>query len=149
MAKKVPAPVPQSGVLPYRSTPDGLQVLLVTSRTTGDWIPPKGHIEPFMSPQDSAAKEAWEEAGVFGDVLEATPFPWEYSKKSLRFRVDLYPMRVSEVHSIWPEHLTRKRKWMGIAKAIDKVNDPRLKLYLRSFAELVANEETTEVEATA
>jgi len=42
--------------------------LLITSHRRQDWGIPKGGISKAMSPPDSAAKEAWEEAGLVGQV---------------------------------------------------------------------------------
>lgn len=138
MAKKVPAPARrQSGVLPYRSHSKGIQVLLITSRSTGAWIVPKGKVEPHLSPRDSALKEAWEEAGIHGEVHPKPVFAWEYRKGDTHVPIDLFPMRVSSTASIWPEYLDRKRKWMSLDKAIEKVADPSLKGLLRSLPKVI------------
>jgi 8-oxo-dGTP pyrophosphatase MutT (NUDIX family) len=55
-------------VIPYRIRDGKIEVMLITSSTRKRWIIPKGMIEPDMTPQDSAAKEAWEEAGIIGQV---------------------------------------------------------------------------------
>ena len=38
--------IPQSAVIPYRWQGERLRVLLITSRRSGDWIVPKGLLEP-------------------------------------------------------------------------------------------------------
>ena len=59
--------IEQYGVLPYRVEASGeLRILLVTSRETGRWIIPKGNPAPGLSPPQSAAREAHEEAGLEG-----------------------------------------------------------------------------------
>ena len=58
----------QSGVVPYRWLEGRLEVLLITSLRRGRWIIPKGIVEPDMTPAESAAMEAFEEAGVKGRV---------------------------------------------------------------------------------
>jgi 8-oxo-dGTP pyrophosphatase MutT (NUDIX family) len=59
----------QYGVLPYRlrggSRP---QFMLVTSRETRRWVIPKGWPKKGKSPQYSAAREPFEEAGVVNDL---------------------------------------------------------------------------------
>ncbi|MCC5876080.1 MAG: NUDIX hydrolase [Candidatus Sumerlaeia bacterium] len=141
MAKKVPAPARrQSGVLPYRSHSKGIQVLLITSRSTGAWIVPKGNVEPYLSPRDSAMKEAWEEAGIQGEIHpKPTVLTWEYRKGDSHVAIDLFPMRVKETASIWPEFLDRKRKWMSLSKAIEKVEDPSLKGLLRTLPKMISS----------
>ncbi len=59
----------QYGALPYRFTPDAaLEVLLVTTRQTRRWIIPKGWPIKGLRPPKSAAREAFEEAGVHGKI---------------------------------------------------------------------------------
>jgi 8-oxo-dGTP pyrophosphatase MutT (NUDIX family) len=54
----------QYGVLPYRFSQDALEILLVTTRGTRRWIVPKGWPIKGLRPAKSAAREAFEEAGV-------------------------------------------------------------------------------------
>jgi 8-oxo-dGTP pyrophosphatase MutT (NUDIX family) len=59
----------QYGVLPYRFTEtNSLEVLLVTTRQTRRWIVPKGWPIKGLKPPRSAAREAYEEAGIRGTV---------------------------------------------------------------------------------
>ena len=54
----------QSAVIPIFDD----KIVLITSRRKKRWIIPKGVIELGLAPEDSAAKEALEEAGVVGSV---------------------------------------------------------------------------------
>src|SRR5690349_4267028 len=56
----------QAGMIPYRRTDTGLEILLITSKRRGNWIVPKGIIDPGETAIQSACKEAYEEAGVKG-----------------------------------------------------------------------------------
>src|ERR1700686_822177 len=59
----------QYGALPYQETKAaGLEILLVTTRQKKRWIIPKGWPIKGMSRCESAAREAYEEAGVRGIV---------------------------------------------------------------------------------
>jgi 8-oxo-dGTP pyrophosphatase MutT (NUDIX family) len=59
----------QYGALPYRFNQDAaLEVLLVTTRGTRRWIIPKGWPIKALRPAKSAAREAFEEAGVTGRI---------------------------------------------------------------------------------
>jgi 8-oxo-dGTP pyrophosphatase MutT (NUDIX family) len=54
----------QAAAIPYRRDASGtLQVLLVTSKTRGRWVLPKGKVKRGMHPHRAAAMEAFEEAG--------------------------------------------------------------------------------------
>jgi len=68
MAKKHVWLFRQSAVVPFRTKDGVTEVVLVTSSSNKNWVIPKGRIEKLMSPEKSAAKEAFEEAGVLGDV---------------------------------------------------------------------------------
>ena len=57
----------QYGALPYRFTHDAeLEILLLTTRQSKRWIIPKGWPIKGLRPAKSAAREAFEEAGVRG-----------------------------------------------------------------------------------
>jgi predicted NUDIX family NTP pyrophosphohydrolase len=58
----------QAGVIAYRAVHGQVQVQLITSRDTGRWIIPKGNISVSVSPSRAAETEAYEEAGVKGEV---------------------------------------------------------------------------------
>jgi 8-oxo-dGTP pyrophosphatase MutT (NUDIX family) len=52
----------------YRLTGESVEFLLVNTNGGGKWTFPKGAPEPLMSHSQAAAKEAFEEAGVRGDI---------------------------------------------------------------------------------
>ncbi len=61
----------QYGALPYRLRGGARpQFMLITSRETSRWVIPKGWPKKGKSPQYSAAREAFEEAGVVGAVAK-------------------------------------------------------------------------------
>jgi len=71
---------PQSGILPYRYTKNKLEILLITSLRKKNWIIPKGLIEQGMTPQESALKEAFEEAGIEGRITGSVIGHYSYEK---------------------------------------------------------------------
>src|SRR5271156_4832943 len=59
----------QYAALPYRvSARARTEIMLITSRETRRWIIPKGWPQKGRAPHRSAAREAFEEAGVVGKV---------------------------------------------------------------------------------
>src|ERR1700761_881770 len=70
----------QSGIIPYRLELDGLRVLLITSRKTGRWVIPKGNIGKGHNAREAAEREAYEEAGVRGDVEKVPLGSYTYGK---------------------------------------------------------------------
>jgi 8-oxo-dGTP pyrophosphatase MutT (NUDIX family) len=121
------APKQQVAALPYRRRPDGsIEVLLVTTRGTGQWMVPKGWPMPGKSWPEAAAQEAWEEAGVRGapSGRELGRFPHEKSNwltGSLDCIVAVFPLAVSEELASWPERGERTRSWFGLDEAATKV----------------------------
>ncbi len=122
--------VEQSGVIPYRIMDGKIEVMLITSSGSKRWVIPKGLIEPNMTPEDSAAKEAWEEAGVLGLVFPNLMGTYEYYKSGCTWQVDVFLLQVETVLDNWPEAYKRKRQWVSIPKAIKRVDEPELKLIL-------------------
>jgi adenylate cyclase len=102
----------QSGVIPFRRKDGGYEVLLITTRRSGNWILPKGIIEPDLTPSDSAIKEAFEEAGVSGVIAADIHGTYAYDKWNGRCDVTLYPLEVTVEHANWPEGDVRERKWV-------------------------------------
>lgn len=129
--------VPQSAVVAYRTVSNRPEVLLVTSRTRGRWVLPKGMITAGMTPAESAVKEAWEEAGVVGTVSGGCLGVYRYIKTRRcgvrSCAVKVYAMKVTAVLPTWPEQRMRKRRWMGIDEAICRVMDRDLKRLLIMF----------------
>ena len=64
--------VEQAGAVVYRRDDSGVRILLVRARRNPeDWIFPKGHVEAGESADETAVREAEEEAGVTGRVTPA------------------------------------------------------------------------------
>ena len=123
----------QSAVIPYRIKNGKIEVLLITSSTGKRWVIPKGMIEPFMTPQASAAKEAWEEAGIVGQVLPTLVGTYEYQKWGGTCRVEVFLMQVETVLEVWPEASVRKRQWVSVKQAVKRVEEAELKRIFMTF----------------
>jgi phosphohistidine phosphatase len=122
----------QSAVIPYRIVEGKIQVLMITSRRKKRWIIPKGIIEPDLSAADSAAKEAFEEAGLDGQVYTSPIGTYEYEKWGNICRVQVFTMRVEKVWDEWEENF-RDREWISLDTAIKRVQETRLKQILRDL----------------
>ena len=130
----------QSGVVPYRWKDHDLEVLIVTSRSGKRWVVPKGIVEPGMSPAASAAKEAREEAGIDGEVGETSLGSYRYRKWGGTCDVDVYPLRVRDELTEWPERSMRRRRWLPVRKAARKVDQKKLRKIIADLPELVGLE---------
>lgn len=129
----------QFGALCWRMHGGKPEVLLITSRDTGRWIIPKGWPIDGLAPEAAAAKEAWEEAGVTGEISASSVGLYRYSKaltsvRSVPCLVAVYPLRVGKLAKRYPEVGQRRRKWFPVEKAAKKVDEPELREILAAFS---------------
>jgi len=59
-----------------------------------------------------------------------------------KFKVAVYPMKVTDIETDWPEKKKRKRQWMDFETAADSVNERALKTLLNEFGAML-NEVST------
>jgi 8-oxo-dGTP pyrophosphatase MutT (NUDIX family) len=128
----------QYAALPWRQA-SGLEILLITSRETRRWVIPKGWPIPGKSAAESAAQEAYEEAGIRGQMAAQAMGHYFYSKRQRggakkRFRVEVFAMEVTEVLGEWPEAHERARQWLSPEEAVALVEEPELAALIRTFA---------------
>jgi 8-oxo-dGTP pyrophosphatase MutT (NUDIX family) len=132
-------PKTQYAALPWRTTAEGaVEVLMITSRESGRWVIPKGWPIKRFGPHQSAAQEAFEEAGVKGAVKDRALGVYHYDKRlrsgrAQHVRVFVFPLEVKEVVDDWPEKSQRERVWMAPADAGGRVHEPELAQLLKSF----------------
>lgn len=132
MSRKSSKVFKQSGVIPYRVRNGELEVLLITNRRCQHWVIPKGGISKAMTPPDSAAKEAWEEAGVIGQVDTNKLGTYKYHKRGDTYLVEVFLLPVETVLKDWPEASFRKRRWLRVTKAVKRVEVAKLKRILKT-----------------
>lgn len=129
----------QYAALPFRQTAAGPQILLVTSRETRRWIIPKGWAKKALDPQDMAALEAFEEAGVRGKVKKKPLGEYRYDKRLddgsvVTCDVTVFALEVSEELQDWPEKAQRERRWLSPAESVSQISEPGLVPILQRLA---------------
>jgi 8-oxo-dGTP pyrophosphatase MutT (NUDIX family) len=129
----------QSAALPWRLAPGGLEILLVTSRDTRRWVLPKGWPIKGLKSAQTAAREAFEEAGVEGDVARKKVGVFHYDKRLIsgrvqHVRVAVYALKVAIEREVWPEAVQREKLWTSPAEAAALVQEPELAALLRQFS---------------
>jgi 8-oxo-dGTP pyrophosphatase MutT (NUDIX family) len=129
----------QYGALCWRDEGLGVEVLLITSRDTGRWVIPKGWPIPGLAPEAAAAQEAWEEAGVAGDVSPLCLGRFGYSKcvsltMTVPCAVVVFGLSVTDIGKRFPEAKERQRQWFPKAEAAALVAEPDLALIIAGFA---------------
>jgi 8-oxo-dGTP pyrophosphatase MutT (NUDIX family) len=131
--------IKQSGVIPYRVNNGTIEILLITTRDRQDWVIPKGGICDGMSPQASAAKEAWEEAGVIGQVDVNQVGTYKYRKRGRVYRVQMYLLPVFLLSESYPEANYRQRQWVDVTTAVEVVKTTSLKRILKGFHQITSS----------
>ncbi|KAA0221493.1 NUDIX hydrolase [bacterium] len=129
----------QSGVVPYRIAGNEVEVLLITSRRRKRWIIPKGIVEPDLSPAESAAKEALEEAGVTGILHPDEIGEYAYEKWGGVCHVKVFLLQVTQVLDSWEESFLRDRRWLSLPDAIELIEERDLQNILRSISRIIFN----------
>jgi 8-oxo-dGTP pyrophosphatase MutT (NUDIX family) len=122
----------------YRNTSEGIEFLLVRTRA-GRWTFPKGRVESDPSRAAAAAREAFEEAGVFGRVEERALGSYRHSKlDNFHFDEHSVDAHLCEVVSLVPpEETHRDPTWFDPEKAKRKLNEGRKPKYASELANLV------------
>jgi len=120
---------PQAGAIPYTIVKGTPVFLLITSRGTGRWIFPKGALIEGYELWQVAAREAFEEAGVEGEVETAPIGRYRGLKGSIRtapIEVQMFPLRVARQLDDWPEKERRHRHWVMLPEARRLLSEPEL-----------------------
>ncbi|KAI5815680.1 NUDIX hydrolase domain-like protein [Pyronema omphalodes] len=101
---------------------DRRKVLVVESTNRiNHWVLPKGGYETDEArPEDAAAREAWEEAGITGRVtrnLGEIRDPRTSTKSQQRSLYYFFEFHVEREEDKWPEMHKRKRRWLTYEEA--------------------------------
>lgn len=114
-----------------------IEILLITSRDTGRWVIPKGWPIPGLQPWETAAQEAWEEAGVQGIPSKDCAGFYNYEKickRSVRHCVvAVFPVKVRKLAKNFREKGQRELRWFRPKQAARLVAEPELAQILRKW----------------
>lgn len=128
----------QLAALCHRDTPNGVEVLLVTS-SNGRWILPKGWPIDGMSAAEAASVEAWEEGGVKEAQFDEQAITTLQTQKTydsgltIPTETHVYDLTVTKVANDYPEADKRDRIWVSPARAAELVDDPALRDLLAQY----------------
>src|SRR5580692_3159131 len=117
----------------------------IDSRRWRRWIVPKGWPIKRLTPSKSAAREAFEEAGVRGKIGARAIGAFRYKKTTAEkngadpdYEVKVFPLLVRRQSATWPEHGQRVVQWVDPEKAISLIREPELKTIVAKFAKRAA-----------
>lgn len=133
-------PIRQVAAIPYRiSEEGGIEVLLVTSRTTRRFIVPKGWPMKRKKGRATAAEEAREEAGVSGTTSKQPFGAYSYwkrlSESFVKIDVKAYLLAVETIQDDWQESTRRRRAWLRPAEAAALIDEPELAALVLSLSD--------------
>lgn len=126
----------QAGALAWQEAEGERKFWIVTSRRTRRWVLPKGSVDPGMTPAEAAAQEAFEEAGLHGQVSLAPigsytipkirpPLIWSVN-------VAIFPIAVTQVDEDWLESGERERRLVSLGEAEGLIEEQEILRLLRA-----------------
>ena len=102
------------------STVSTLRSRSSVGRTAGGTVP-TGSLDRGESGREAAVREAEEEAGLLGELTREPIGRYCYSKQNERYQVDVYVLRVTIVLESWREAAHRRRRWMAVDEAMERL----------------------------
>jgi 8-oxo-dGTP pyrophosphatase MutT (NUDIX family) len=117
--------IQQSGAVPIQFQNDEPMFLVINNLNRTRWLVPKGIIEDGQTSAGTAAKEAMEEAGITGEILEPALGVYTYSKWDDVCSVDLFILFVKKIYETWEEDNFRERHWINWKEFL-KIVDERI-----------------------
>ncbi|XP_043692641.1 nudix hydrolase 16, mitochondrial-like isoform X2 [Telopea speciosissima] len=103
-----------------------VEVLMINSTSGPGLLFPKGGWENDETVEEAAVREAFEEAGVRGELMDllgnyhfrSKTLQDEFSPEGL-CKAAMFALLVKEELKFWPEQSTRQRKWLVIPEAVE------------------------------
>ena len=135
----------RGGALPYRhNQAQQLEFLLIRRTDQSVWSLPKGHPSADLPLHRTAVIEAFEEAGVEGEVDEIPLGSFLYRKTNGSLlghkvvEVVTFPLRVTRELQSWPEVDMRLRQWTSLEQAESSVAPGQLPELLRKLDRMLS-----------
>jgi 8-oxo-dGTP pyrophosphatase MutT (NUDIX family) len=132
---------PQVAAVCYRANGSSVEFLLVNT-SSGKWTFPKGRVEIALSASESAAAEAWEEAGARG-AIEGESFGVYMDTKRLQggsepvreITIAAYLMEVRS--AVVPQESGRNPSWFTPQEAKRRLSESRPEKYSNTIHKIV------------
>ena len=135
--------------IPYRlNSADAPKFCMITSNKKQDWIFPKGTVDSGETPEQTALREAFEEAGLHGELDPDPLGNFTRQKWGLDVNTDVYLMQVTQVDETWGESHKRQRCWGSSEKTLRKIGKPYLVPYLQKAIERIERQCSVSLQAS-
>ncbi|KAK7334668.1 hypothetical protein VNO80_26429 [Phaseolus coccineus] len=117
-----------------------VEVLMINSTGGPGLLFPKGGWENDETVEEAAVREAIEEAGVRGDLMDFLGY-YEFRSKTLQdecspeglCKAAMFALFVKEELESWPEQSTRKRSWLAVSEALGSCRHAWMRDALQCF----------------
>ncbi len=125
-----------------------LEILLVTTRRSKRWMIPKGWPIKGLKAAKSAAREAYEEAGVRGIARAKSIGFFMYDKRLdedgiiVPCEVKVFPLLVKRQDKTWPESHQRQSRWFTPVAALSQIKEESLKVLISSLVKRLTKSAT-------
>ncbi|OAY53371.1 nudix hydrolase 16, mitochondrial isoform X1 [Manihot esculenta] len=118
-----------------------VEVLMINSTSGPGLLFPKGGWENDETVEEAAAREAIEEAGVRGDLMDFIG-NYHFKSKTLQdeccpeglCKASMFALFVKEELQSWPEQSTRTRSWLTISQAVENCRHKWMEEALKQFS---------------
>ena len=137
MSSSSKEPIAQACAVPFRLRNGRIEFCLITSSRKRRWGFPKGIIDPGETHEETALKEAEEEAGLHGQIVGEPLGIYTYEKWNSDLVVTVVLMRVRRTLNDWPERSLRQRQWVQLDTARLHLAHPRQKELLEVAVERI------------
>ena len=104
--------------VPWQVHKGELQLVLITSRTRGRWILPKGKLDEGVTPSRMAEIECWEEAGVKGKASPKQMAEGVCDDLDGPFFFHAFAVCVDKLKDEWLERHQRERQCLPWKEAL-------------------------------
>jgi 8-oxo-dGTP pyrophosphatase MutT (NUDIX family) len=125
----------------YRLDAGSVEFLLVNT-SSGKWTFPKGKVNPGLSPRESAALEAWEEAGATGRIAERhfgsyldTKRALGHDERTREVQIVAYLLEVRATEA--PPESGRNPSWFSPREAKRQLAEGRSSRYAVQIADII------------
>jgi 8-oxo-dGTP pyrophosphatase MutT (NUDIX family) len=103
------------------------RICLITSSSGRHWLLPKGHLKRGCKLGETAIQEAWEEAGLIGELVGGSVGHYRFKKLGREYHVVVFRMKVTKVRRHWPEQKRRRRRWLSPSEALTRIDHAPLR----------------------
>jgi bis(5'-nucleosidyl)-tetraphosphatase len=117
------------GVIPYRKTEKGFEVLMVEQKKN-TWSFPKGHREGHETPKETALRECKEETGItvlLEERMISEEYTYTYEGNSIEKKCQYWFAHTPFGEGIGDGKEITSTRWMGFDEAVSLVTYPTRK----------------------